>query len=84
MVTQVIMPKLAANVEEATIGQWFLQEGDAVARGDLLFEAITDKAAVELKAEGGGVLRRILAAPNSVVPVGQVIALIAEADEELP
>lgn len=84
MVTRVILPKLAANIEEATIGQWFRQEGEPVAAGEPLFEAITDKAAVEVKAEGSGVLRKVLAAANSVVPVGQVIALIAEADEALP
>jgi len=84
MVTQVIMPKLAANVEEATIGQWFKQEGEPVVQGEPLFEAITDKAAVEVKAEGSGLLRRIVAREQSVVPVGNVIALIAEADEALP
>ncbi len=84
MVTKVIMPKLAANVEEATVGQWFKREGEAVAVGEPLFEAITDKAAVEVKAEAAGVLRRIVARENSVVPVGQVIALIGEAAEPLP
>ena len=84
MVTKVILPKLAANVEEATISRWFKQPGDRVARDELLFEAITDKAAVEVAAEADGVLRRIYAAENSVVPVGQVIAVLAEADEELP
>ena len=84
MVSKVIMPKLAANVEEATIGQWFKQEGDAVAAGDLLFEAITDKAAVEVKAEADGVLRRIDAKVNSVVPVGHAIAVIAQPGDELP
>jgi pyruvate dehydrogenase E2 component (dihydrolipoamide acetyltransferase) len=84
MVTKVIMPKLAANVEEATIGQWFKREGEPVSKDDPLFEAITDKAAVEVKAEGAGLLRRIHAKENSVVPVGTVIAVIADADEELP
>jgi len=84
MVTKVILPKLAENIEEATVGQWFKQEGEPVADGELLFEAITDKAAVEVKAEASGVLRKIYATENSVVPVGQVIAVIAEADEELP
>ncbi|HPD16355.1 MAG TPA: 2-oxo acid dehydrogenase subunit E2 [Planctomycetota bacterium] len=84
MVTKVIMPKLAANIEEATIGQWFKQEGEPVAAGEPLFEAITDKAAVEVKAEAAGVLRRIVARENSVVPVGQVIALVGGADEPLP
>jgi len=84
MVTQVTMPKLAENTEEATIGQWFKGEGERVAKGEPLFEAITDKAAVEVNAEGSGVLRRIYAAENSVVPVGQTIAVIAEPDEALP
>jgi len=84
MVTKVIMPKLAANVEEATIGQWFKREGESVAVGEPLFEAITDKAAVEVKAEAAGVLRRIVASENSVVPVGQVIALVGDPDEPLP
>jgi len=84
MVTKVIMEKLAENTDEATIGQWFRQEGERVEEGEPLFEAITDKAAVEVPAPGSGVLRKILAPPSSVVPVGQVIALIAEPDEELP
>lgn len=84
MVTKVIMPKLGANIEEATLGQWFRQEGERVEAGEPLFEAITDKAAVEVKAEAGGVLRKILAPANSVIPVGQVIAFIAEPEEPLP
>ncbi|MBM4033110.1 MAG: 2-oxo acid dehydrogenase subunit E2 [Planctomycetes bacterium] len=84
MITKVIMPKLAANIEEATVGRWLKQEGEPVAAGELLFEAITDKAAVEVKAEGSGILRKVLAKENSVVPVGQAIALIAEPDEALP
>lgn len=84
MVTRVILPKLAANIEEATVGQWFKAEGERVEAGEPLFEAITDKAAVEVKAEGSGVLRRIYAPENSVVPVGQMIAVIAEPDEEVP
>lgn len=84
MVTRVIMPKLAANMEEATVGQWFKPEGARVEAGEPLFEAITDKAAVEVKAEAAGILRRILAGPNSVVPAGQAIAFIGEADDVLP
>jgi pyruvate dehydrogenase E2 component (dihydrolipoamide acetyltransferase) len=84
MVTKVTMPKLAENIEEATVGQWFKGEGEGVAEGEPLFEAITDKAAVEVKAEASGVLRRIYARENSVVPIGQVIGVIAEPDEALP
>ncbi len=84
MVTRVILPKLAANIEEATVGQWFKAEGERVEAGELLFEAITDKAAVEVMAEGAGILRKVYAPANSVVPVGHTIAVIAEPDDEIP
>ncbi len=84
MVTKVIMEKLAENTDEATIGQWFKREGERVEEGEPLFEAITDKASVEVPAPASGVLRKVLAPASSVVPVGQVIAFIAEPEDELP
>lgn len=72
------------NLEEATIGQWLKAEGDAIAVGESVVEIITDKVTFEWEAEEAGVLRQIVAAEKSVVPVGYVIGVIAAADEELP
>ncbi|HUU43485.1 MAG TPA: biotin/lipoyl-containing protein [Planctomycetota bacterium] len=84
MVHKVVLPKFDANITEATIGAWHRREGDRVEAGDVLVDVITDKANFELEAEGPGVLRRILAPEKSQVPLGYVVALIAEPGEELP
>ncbi len=84
MVMKVRFPKISANVVEATITAWCKQEGEAVAKDEMLAEITTDKGAVEFTSPGTGVLRRILAPVNSTLPVGYVMALIAEAHEELP
>lgn len=69
---------------EGSIAQWLKSEGDEVQRGDILAEVETDKAVVEMEAYGTGVLRKIIVGEGVIVPVGQIIALIAGPDEELP
>ena len=76
------MPKVDANVEEGTIGRWLKNDGERVAPGEPLVEIITDKATFELEAEGGGILRRRIAAEKSVVPAGYIIALLADSEDE--
>ncbi|MGD8240553.1 MAG: E3 binding domain-containing protein [Armatimonadota bacterium] len=72
------------NLEEATVGVWLKAEGDPVEAGESVVEIITDKVTFEWEAEQAGVLRRIAATENSVIPVGYCIGVIAAADEPLP
>jgi len=82
MATKIRMPKIDANVEEGSIGRWLKQAGDPVQPGDPLVEIITDKATFELAVECGGIVRSHVAAEKSVVPVGYVIALLADDEQE--
>jgi len=82
MVHKLRMPKIDANVEEGTIGGWLVEVGAKVEPGAALVEIITDKATFELEAEQGGILRSQVAAKKSVVPVGYVIALLADTEDE--
>ncbi len=84
MIHKVTMPRVDANVEEGTLGDWLVPLGQVVAPGDPLVEVITDKANFELEAEQAGVLRSQTAPAGSVVPVGYVLALLGDADEPLP
>jgi pyruvate dehydrogenase E2 component (dihydrolipoamide acetyltransferase) len=92
MIIKVLIPQAFENMEEATIGQWLKAEGEPVRVNDALCELITEKTTFDLPAEdvpqdarGGGVLlRRIVAAEKSIVPVGYCIALLGEANDELP
>jgi pyruvate/2-oxoglutarate dehydrogenase complex dihydrolipoamide acyltransferase (E2) component len=84
---RVLIPQAFENMEEATIGKWLRNEGDAVSEGDALCELITEKTTFDLPAENvpsDGVLRRIVAPEKSVVPVGYCIALIGAQNENAP
>ncbi len=83
MATKVHMEALSPTMEEGQVVRWLKGEGDAVAQGDILAEIETDKATMELVARGTGVLRRILVGEGVAAPVGDVIAVIAEADEDI-
>jgi len=73
------MPQLGETVAEGKITQWFKSPGEAVKPGDNLFEIETDKTSMEVEATAAGVLAEIRAGVGEVVPVGTVVAVIAEA-----
>ena len=82
MAVNVIMPAMGATQETGRLVRWLKQEGDSVAKGEMLMEVETDKSVVEVEAPASGVLARVTAAPDDDIPVGQTIALIVEAGED--
>jgi pyruvate dehydrogenase E2 component (dihydrolipoamide acetyltransferase) len=83
MATKVVMEALSPTMEEGRLVRWAKREGDPVAPGDVLAEIETDKAVMELAARAAGVLRRQLVPEGSTVPVGQLLAVIGTADEDI-
>src|SRR5512146_1896324 len=83
MATKVFMEALSPTMEEGRLVKWLKNEGDAVKSGDLLAEVETDKAIMELVARGDGVLRKRLVAEGESRPVGQLVAVLAAADENI-
>src|SRR5437868_8225867 len=77
------MPQLGSTMEEGTILKWHKNEGDTVRAGELLLEIETDKASMEVEAPTDGVVRKILALAEAVVPIRQPIAILAGADESI-
>ena len=84
MATSIVMPQLGYDMREGTVVRWIKQEGDEVVANEVIAEIETDKAVVEFKPTTGGVLRRIVAGEGEAVPVGELIAVIGDADEALP
>jgi pyruvate dehydrogenase E2 component (dihydrolipoamide acetyltransferase) len=82
-VSKVVMPKLSEQMETGKIIKWLKQEGDRIQSGDILAEVETDKADVEMEAFGSGVLRKILVPAGSAAPVGGLIGVIAEPNEDI-
>jgi 2-oxoglutarate dehydrogenase E2 component (dihydrolipoamide succinyltransferase) len=76
MTYEIKVPELGESLVEATVGQWYKQEGDQVAIGDLLVDLETDKVDVEVGADSAGVLANIKRQTGEDVKIGDVLAEI--------
>ena len=78
-----VMPLLGQTMEEGTITRWLKREGEEVRKGEPILEVMTDKANMEVEAPVSGVLRKILAVEDAIVPIKEPIAVIGKADEPI-
>ncbi|MDE2483987.1 MAG: 2-oxo acid dehydrogenase subunit E2 [candidate division NC10 bacterium] len=83
MAISVVMPRLSDTMEEGKILRWLKKEGDRVEGGEIIAEIQTDKADIEMEAFGSGILRKILVGAGQSAPVGHLIGMIAEEDEDI-
>ncbi len=74
---QVLIPKLGESIQEATITKLFVKLGDTVIEDEILFEVATDKVDSEIPSPVAGVIKEIRCAENDLIPVGQVVIVIA-------
>jgi len=79
----VTMPKLGFDMKEGTLVRWIKNEGEVVAKGDILAEIETDKATVEVESYFSGVLIQQLVEVDAIVPIGDPIAVVAEKSEKV-
>ena len=82
MATEIKLPRLGQGMESGTIVKWLKSEGDAVSKGEPLYELDTDKVTQEVEADASGVLLKI-AVQEGEVEVGETIAVIGEQGEEV-
>ncbi|MBM7599468.1 pyruvate dehydrogenase E2 component (dihydrolipoamide acetyltransferase) [Virgibacillus halotolerans] len=83
MAEKLLLPKMGASMEEGTIDNWLVDEGEKVEAGDPVVEVQTDKITIEVEAENDGILLKKLYDPGDIVPVQQVIAFIGEEGENV-
>jgi pyruvate dehydrogenase E2 component (dihydrolipoamide acetyltransferase) len=79
----ITMPKLGFDMAEGILVEWVKGVGDAVVEDDVIAIIETDKANVEVTPFKTGVLRQLLVEEGAIVPVGEPIAVIGAADEEI-
>jgi pyruvate dehydrogenase E2 component (dihydrolipoamide acetyltransferase) len=60
------------------LARWAIQEGDRFAKGQEICEIETSKIVNVLEAPFAGTLRRIIARVGDTLPVGAVLALVAD------
>ena len=79
------LPKMGESVAEATITSWLKKVGDTIELDEAVVEIATDKVDSEVPSEVDGTLVEILFEQDTVVAVGQTIAIIETiGNEETP
>jgi pyruvate dehydrogenase E2 component (dihydrolipoamide acetyltransferase) len=84
MATAVTVPRLGDEMQSAILIRFLVGVGDAVRRGDPLYELDTDKVTQEVEAEADGVLLRVDGVEGVDYLVGSTIAWIGDEGEQLP
>lgn len=74
-IIEIKIPNVGESVTEATVGEWYKNDGDFVQLDEIIVELETDKATQEFPAEAAGTLK-IMAEEGDTVLIGQVIATI--------
>ena len=81
MAEELFIPKLGQTVEEVTLINWLVKDGDKVEQGQEVLEVETDKAVFNVEAVDSGYIHIGPYKAGQVVPVLKVVALIGEKDE---
>ena len=84
MVRPITLPKLGQSEEEGKIVKWRKREGDAVAKGDILFEIETDKAVLEVESYFEGTLLKIVVPEGQTVPIQSLVGFMGNPGEPIP
>lgn len=78
----IIMPKLGFNMDEGQLVVWRKSVGDAVAKGEVLFEINTDKTTMPVEAAMDGVLLKTMLEEGAFADVFTPIAIVGQAGED--
>ena len=79
MAVEVILPKWGLTMEEGTLTEWLVKEGQEVKEGDALADVETDKVTNQLEAPASGVVTKILVENGTEeIAVGTVLCIIEE------
>jgi pyruvate dehydrogenase E2 component (dihydrolipoamide acetyltransferase) len=82
MASKLTMPKLSDTMSVGVLLKWHKKEGDAVEAGEVVAEAESDKATMELEAFDAGTMLKIVIPEGGKVPVGGLLAIIGEKGED--
>ncbi len=83
MAIEVTLPKLGLTMEEGTLEEWLVNDGDLITVGTPLLRLATDKIDVDVEAEAEGIIAR--AVPNgTTLPPGAVLGWLLAPGEAAP
>jgi pyruvate dehydrogenase E2 component (dihydrolipoamide acetyltransferase) len=81
MATDIVMPNLGFDTQEARLVEWVKGVGDSIKSGEVIAVIESDKANVELESIASGTLLEQLFPADTEIKVGAVIARIGQPSE---
>jgi pyruvate dehydrogenase E2 component (dihydrolipoamide acetyltransferase) len=81
-ITSIVMPKWGLAMAEGMLTKWAVAPGQTVSKGEEIAEIETSKIANVFESPTDGTIRRLLAAEGETLPVGALLAVVA--DESVP
>lgn len=82
MSEELFIPKLGQTVDEVTLLNWLVKDGDKVEQGQEVLEVETDKAVFRVEATADGYIHIGPYQSGQVLPVLSVVAIIGAPDEQ--
>jgi len=82
MAEEFFIPKLGQTVEEVTLVNWLVKDGDKVSQGQPVMEVETDKAVFPVEANARGVIHIGPYKEGEVLPVLTVVAIIGKPEDK--
>ena len=85
-IQKLIMPQWGFSMTHGRVVEWLVAEGSQVSPGAEVLEVETDKAVGVVESSVNGTLRRHVARPGQEIPVGGLLAVVADpsvSDEEI-
>lgn len=83
MAIEVLLPKLGLTMEEGTVDEWLVNDGDVISVGTPLLRLATDKIDVDVEAESEGIIARAVPNGTTLAP-GSVLGWLLAPGEVAP
>lgn len=76
------MPSFGADMDAARFVQWQVKPGQMLKRGDVVAVVETQKGAIDVELWHDGTMARLIAQPDQEIPVGEMLAVLADEGED--
>ena len=83
MPAEIYLVKVGMTMEEGTVEEWYVADGDRVEPGQMLYRLETEKVNLDVDAETAGTVRHLADAGTTCKP-GDVVGFIYADDETIP
>ncbi|MDH5736815.1 MAG: 2-oxo acid dehydrogenase subunit E2 [Gammaproteobacteria bacterium] len=83
MPTEIYLVKVGMTMTEGMVAQWYIEDGEKVDKGEMLYALETEKVNMDVDAETTGTVKHLVEAGVNLKP-GDLVGYIYAEDEEIP